>query len=397
MTLIEKQLRFLVVVLLILGLFFRFANIDKKFYWYDEVFTSLRISGYTQIEVLHEISSGQLVAAKDLMKYQRLNQTKNWGDTIKSLAIEEPQLPPLYFLAVKYWAKLFGDSPAATRSFSVWMSLLAFPGLYWLCRELFAPPEVAWIVVGLLAVSPLHDVLYAQEARPYSLWSALILLSCASLLRAMRLQTKLSWSIYVVVNILGIYTHLFSLLVAFGHGIYLVGSQGFTLNKKRVDYSIATAVSLLGFLPWIGVLLANKRAAAGAINWADLENNRLSLVKNLVGNIGRIFWDFGLTSNAKSVYLIALVAESLMLLVIVGYAVYFLCSETNKQVWLFVLTMAVTALAVVLPDVILGGIRSTKARYLFPTYLGMQIAVAYLLATKIRRLCQAGNGKYGLF
>jgi uncharacterized membrane protein len=51
-----------------------------------------------------------------------------------------------------------------------------------------------------------------------------------------------------------------------------------------------------------------------------------------------------------------------------------------------VTVMAVTALAVVLPDVILGGIRSTKARYLFPTYLGMQIAVAYLLATKIRAL-----------
>ena len=51
----------------------------------------------------------------------------------------------------------------------------------------------------------------------------------------------------------------------------------------------------------------------------------------------------------------------------------------------FVVTvMAVTALAVVLPDVILGGIRSTKALYLFPAYLGMQIAVAYLLATKIR-------------
>ncbi|MEG4573035.1 hypothetical protein QUA56_10115 [Microcoleus sp. N3A4] len=68
------------------------------------------------------------------------------------------------------------------------------------------------------------------------------------------------------------------------------------------------------------------------------------------------------------------------------------------QVWLFVLAvMAVTALAVVLPDVILGGIRSTKTRYLFPTYWGMQIAVAYLLATKISALCQAGNGKCGKF
>ncbi|MEG4206428.1 hypothetical protein QUA20_21185 [Microcoleus sp. Pol7_A1] len=82
-------------------MFFRFINIDKKYYWYDEAFTSLRISGYTQTEVLHEISSGQLVAPKDLMKDQRPNATKNFGDTLKSLAIEEPQLPPLYFLTVK--------------------------------------------------------------------------------------------------------------------------------------------------------------------------------------------------------------------------------------------------------------------------------------------------------
>ncbi|MEG4587806.1 glycosyltransferase family 39 protein [Microcoleus sp. MOSTC5] len=196
----KSRLRLLLVVLLLLGVFFRFINIDKNYYWYDEAFTSMQISGYTQTEVLHEISSGQLVAAQDLMKYQRPNPTKNFGNTVQSLAIEEPQLPPLYFLTVKCWAKLFGDSPAATRSFSVWISLLAFSSLYWLCRELFAPPEMVWIAVGLVAVSPLH-VLYAQEARPYSLLPTLILLSCASLLRAMRLETKLRWSIYAVANI----------------------------------------------------------------------------------------------------------------------------------------------------------------------------------------------------
>jgi uncharacterized membrane protein len=164
----KSKLLLLVVVLLLLGLLFRFINIDKKYYWYDEAFTSLQIAGYTPTEVLHEVSSGQLVAAKDLMEYQRPNATINFGDTVKSWAIEEPQLPPLYFLTVKCWAKLFGDSPAATRSFSVWISLLAFPSLYWLYRELFAPSEVAWIAVGLVAVSPLQ-VLYAQEARPYSL------------------------------------------------------------------------------------------------------------------------------------------------------------------------------------------------------------------------------------
>ena len=97
MTVIKSKLRLLVVVLLLLGVFFRFVNIDKKYYWYDEVFTSLRISGYTQTEVLHEISGGQLVGAKDFMKYQRPNRTKNFGDTVKSLAIEEPQLPHYIF------------------------------------------------------------------------------------------------------------------------------------------------------------------------------------------------------------------------------------------------------------------------------------------------------------
>ncbi len=382
----NSKLRFFVGILLILGLFFRFSNIDKKFYWYDEVFTSLRISGYTQTEVLHEISSGQLVATKDLMKYQRPNPTKNFGDTVKSLAIEEPQLPPLYFLVVKYWAKLFGDSPFSTRIFSVWMSLLAFPSMYWLCRELFRAPEVAWIAVGLLAVSPLH-VLYAQEARPYSLWSALILLACASLLRAMRLQTKLSWSIYAIATILGFYTHLFSLLVAFGHGIYVLVIQGFRFNKKLLNYLIATLLSVLAFVPWLVILLTNRNAAAGATIWATLQTSRLSLVNNWAGNVGRIFWDFGLTSSVAPLYLVALAAATLILVAIVGYAIYFLCAQTSKEVWLFVLVMmAVTALAVMLPDVILGGIRSTKPRYLFPTYLGMQIAVAYLLATKISAL-----------
>ena len=88
MTVMKSKLRLLVLVLLLLGVFFRLVNLDKKYYWYDEAFTSLRSSGYTQTEVLREISSGQLLAAKDLMKYQRPNPTKNFGDTVKSLAIE---------------------------------------------------------------------------------------------------------------------------------------------------------------------------------------------------------------------------------------------------------------------------------------------------------------------
>lgn len=64
--------------------------------------------------------------------------------------------------------------------------------------------------------------------------------------------------------------------------------------------------------------------------------------------------------------------------------IYFLYSRTPKQVWLFILTLiGVTALFLLLPDLIFGGRRSGVSRYIIPCYLGIQISVAYLLATKI--------------
>lgn len=42
--------RFFIILLLVLGVFFRFVNLDRKVYWYDETATSLRISGYTWAE-----------------------------------------------------------------------------------------------------------------------------------------------------------------------------------------------------------------------------------------------------------------------------------------------------------------------------------------------------------
>ena len=39
-------------IFLVVGVFFRFANLDAKVYWHDETYTSLRISGYTVNETI---------------------------------------------------------------------------------------------------------------------------------------------------------------------------------------------------------------------------------------------------------------------------------------------------------------------------------------------------------
>lgn len=44
---IQKHgLEVLLITVIVLGLFFRFANLGEKVYWHDETLTSLRIFGY---------------------------------------------------------------------------------------------------------------------------------------------------------------------------------------------------------------------------------------------------------------------------------------------------------------------------------------------------------------
>ena len=84
---LDKSLRFLIVVVLVLGIFFRFANLGQKVYWIDETYTSLRISGYTEAELIQEVVDGQARSIKYLQKYQRINSEKTVVDTVKGLAL----------------------------------------------------------------------------------------------------------------------------------------------------------------------------------------------------------------------------------------------------------------------------------------------------------------------
>ena len=65
------------------------------------------------------------------------------------------------------------------------------------------------------------------------------------------------------------------------------------------------------------------------------------------------------------------------------YSVYYLYRKTPLSVWLFIFTLiGITAIALILPDLISGGQRSRVARYLTPCFLGIDLAVAYYLATE---------------
>ncbi|MBR8828605.1 MAG: glycosyltransferase family 39 protein [Gomphosphaeria aponina SAG 52.96 = DSM 107014] len=379
-------LRFLVIILLVLGVFFRFTNLDQKVYWFDEIMTSVKIGAYTDYDV--EAFNGQIISVKELnQKYNTLDPEITVIDTIKNLSVKDPKHTPLYFVMARFWIEWFGSSIAVIRSLSALLSLLLFPCLYWLCLELFQSSLVAWVAMGLIAVSPLH-FLYAVEARMYGLHTVIILLSSAALLRAMRQKNKLSWGIYAITISLGLYTHTLFGLVAIGHGIYVAITEGFTPRKTLINYLIASLLGLLTFIPWFFCIFNHPKGYFFGLIWQTKPIPLSSLLTWWVINLSRIFVDFNPTyqvdtdfSSFKNPLSISLIFLVLML---VFYAIYFLISHTPKEIWLFVLILVfLTHTTLAAQDVFQGGIRSFNARYLIASYLGIHLAVAYLLATKI--------------
>lgn len=387
-----RGFQFFLVVLLVLGIYFRFVNLDRKVYWLDETHTSLRISGYTEPEFIQEIFAGNPVTPVDLLKYQHPTPSKGLGETLKVLA-GNTEHAPLYYLLARFWVQWFGSSVAVIRSLSAVISLLAFPCIYWLCQELFASAWVGALAIALVAVSPFH-VLYAQEARPYSLLTVAILLSSAALLRAIRVKTKLSWVAYGLTVALGLYSHWFFVFVAIAHSIYVTLTAKLRLTQTLVSYVMASLAGLVVFSPWIFITVTAPPPLRQQMGWVYQKTPLITLAQSWGLSVSRVFFDLDrgwcwppnrsscnylLSPDQLWIYLLIV-----PLLLLVGSALYFLCKNTKKSTWLFILSLiSIMALGLIVPDLMLGGKRSSVTRYLIPCLLGIQLTVAYYLATKI--------------
>lgn len=369
------KLRFLIILVLLISIFFRFANLERKVYWHDETYTSLWISGHSLEEVAKGAFSGRVITIEDLQKYQRINSDRGIIDTVKWLAKEDYRHPPLYYIIARLWVQLFGDSVTGIRSLSAFISLLVFPCVYWLCLELFNSSLTGWMTVAIVAVSPFY-LLYAQEAREYSLWTVVIVLSSAVLLRAIKQSNKLNWATYTITLCLALYSHSISILVLLAHGIYVLTIERFRLSKIFIAYLVSSLLGFLSFVPW----LMNFRELNGPA-WTTEKVSSFFLVRNWAGNLARIFFDFYHNSSDP---LIVTVPPIAITWILTGYSIYFICRNAPKKIWVFVLTLGgVNLLALLLPDLMFGGQRSAVSRYLIPCYLSVQLSVSFLLSTQI--------------
>jgi uncharacterized membrane protein len=361
------------VVLLLWGIFFRFYHLDYKIYWHDETYTSLRISGYTKAEVTEQVYNNKIISLETLQRYQHPSSEKTLKDAMNAFA-SNAEHPPLYYLMARFWVEQVGSSVTVIRSLSALLSLLALPAMYGLCLELFKSSFVGEVAVALMAVSPLF-IRYAQEARQYSLWTLIILGSTLTLLRAIRLKNQVSWTIYGVTVALGLYCHLLSSILIVSHGVYVILTNGWRLQKTVLNYLVATVLGCLAFLPWGVVIWMNLKDVLGEIAWMKYSTEIGFLVQHWLLNLSHVFVSLG-EQDIDFVFWLSIPVMTLGLL-----SIDHLCRRTSKSVWGLILTLIFVPIFMIsLPDLISGGQRSRIDRYFLPTYLGLQLTVAYLIA-----------------
>jgi uncharacterized membrane protein len=220
--------RLLLLLTLILAFALRVHDLGSQSLWYDEAVTA------------------QVVQ-------QGLAELARWtADDIQ---------PPLYYAITAGWVQLAGLSEWALRFPSLFFGLLMVPLAWALGRRLFG--RVAGNIAALLAALHPLWLYYSQEARMYTLLTALGMLAGYTLLRVLaagyskngypKLRLRW-WTAFVLAAIALLYTHYFAafLLAAFGLYFLLMLLQP-SLDRRRllVEGAAAVALTLLAYLPWL--------------------------------------------------------------------------------------------------------------------------------------------------
>jgi uncharacterized membrane protein len=380
--------RTLVIASVLLGIFFRFYHLDRKTFWEDELYGTIHMMGYTESEIVDR--APLFKNAGDVQAYFRLPaagsaEPDSLASTVRALAVEDAQHPPLYYVLGHLWVEAFGNSAGAIRALSALIGVFVIPAAFWLCLELFKSEAIAWTAAALVALSP-FDVLYAQEAREYSLWSVVLLVIGAAFLRACRLSTPASWALYACYVAVGLYIYPFTLFVLLGCGLYVLANAALRTRRQLLSFAVSAAAALALFAPWLGLIVRDivrsrgvPRGMAGIMH-AHLPATAIGLT--FLRNVRGMFLDFGRFSFAHHTSTALNAALTFAIAALVAYAIFFVWRTYPKPVFLFLaLVLFVPAIPLLGHDLVFGGILVDQSRYFTPTYIGIELAVAALLAT----------------
>lgn len=231
MTEVEINRRFILVSLLaaaVAGGLLRLVTLGDQSLWYDEAFTLNIVNQPGIMDIWHRVQ-------------------------------ETESTPPLYYIITWAWVKTIGSSgDAGLRLTSAMFGVATIPVSYYTFRGLVGE-RVALAASWIVAVSPL-SIQYSQNARSYTLFTLLALLTVWALLKLLDERGKKYWLIWAISSILLIWTHYFGAFLLIAEFIILA----WMLPHQRLKLMTCSILVVLAWLPLVNIFIeqsASDRAA----------------------------------------------------------------------------------------------------------------------------------------
>jgi mannosyltransferase len=268
---------------LFLAMGIRCYHLGSNSLWTDEYLSLECSSGWARTDMR---LAGTASPVPDLIN---LSNARRWTTIWSSIANDENH-PPLYFVMLRGWRAVFGDSPVAIRSLSVAAAGIAIVLLFSIGVLMHSPGAALWACLLMAVASP--QIQQSQDARAYMpmtaacLAAALALLCidrfgvsrrrCAALFLATLVAPMLHYMAFATVGALVVYAVLLM--------------RG--LPRRSVLLSISAGLAVYAIL-WSPAVVSQHYRMMDGTTWliATPTQNAPSTLQNLCSLPARLFLD----------------------------------------------------------------------------------------------------------
>lgn len=209
--------------ILLLAIFLRLYKLDFQSLWVDELYSIVPVYPLNTVEFI--------------INYCKSDQ------------------PPLFFLILHFWMKLFSYTPLSGRMLVAVFGILGVIAMYFLGKEV-SNRKIGLLASFLTSINYFH-IYYSQELRFYSLLFLLTVLSFLFFVRSYKKRTFTYYVLYVISTIALLYTQYYGLIIFVTQGIIFIFYV--ILNKEKISFiitGIVLAIIIFGsFIPWLEILI----------------------------------------------------------------------------------------------------------------------------------------------
>jgi uncharacterized membrane protein len=286
--------------------------------------------------------------------------------------------PPLYYLVLKLWTILFGDTIFAMRLLSVLFSSFSLIFLYLITTKILGK---IWTlaVLTLYLTSPIN-IYFAQEIRMYALNLFFNLGSVYYFIKILQIRdpdkSKLDINriFYLLFSIAAIYTHYFSFFVILSqYTFFIIFISVFNTRVKKI-ISVNLVLILISYIPWIPILIMQMMKGQ---EWRKSIN-----INQLFEKLTLFFKDILLGSyyylTGSETFLTVL---SLMVIIIIITSCYFYISSLKNIIRRSFFSIEFLMYTLVLFSILFSFIISFKKNFIDSRYLS--IILPFILVSLI--------------